>query len=134
MKYDTMIAKNKVESEKKIQIAKEAITEMLEQGESIIVAALVKKTGLSRGFFYKNLIVRQTLEEAIYKQRISYGKPCKVVAGDKKEDIIIKQNIQIEELQILNTELFAMNQQLLKEIEELKKKINRKGISLLKKL
>lgn len=134
MKYDTMLAKNKVESEQKIRTAKATIHEMLEQGEEITVANLVNKTGLSRGFFYKNPIVRQELETSIYKQRVAYGKPCKVASRDVTEEELLKKNSRIEELETQNEELSAMNQKLLHEIEELKKKVNKKELSLLKKL
>ena len=54
MKYDKMIEITKAESQRKMEVAKKAISGMLDNMERITVAELVKRTGLSRGFFYKN--------------------------------------------------------------------------------
>lgn len=69
MKYDKMIAVNKAESEQKIKKAIRAIDDMGAGGLPISVTELVRWTGLSRGFFYKNVQVRQKLEEAIKQPR-----------------------------------------------------------------
>ena len=69
MKYDKMIALNKAESEQKIKKAIRAIDDMGARGLPISVTELVRWTGLSRGFFYKNVQVRQKLEEAIKQPR-----------------------------------------------------------------
>ena len=53
-KYDTMIACNKKTSEEKINRAVTEIRQMLAEEEKVTVPKLVKRTGLSRGFFYKN--------------------------------------------------------------------------------
>ena len=55
MKYDKMIAVNKAESEQKIKKAIRAIDDMSARGMPISVTELVRWTGLSRGFFYKNM-------------------------------------------------------------------------------
>ena len=52
MKYDKMVAITQAESQRKMNIAKNTISDMLKKMERIIVADLVKSTGLSRGFFY----------------------------------------------------------------------------------
>ena len=52
-KYDTMIACNKKTSEEKINRAVTEIRQMLAEEEKVTVPKLVKRTGLSRGFFYK---------------------------------------------------------------------------------
>ena len=54
MKYDKMIEITQAESQRKMEIAKKAISGMIDSMERITVAELVKRTGLSRGFFYKN--------------------------------------------------------------------------------
>lgn len=41
---------------------------MLDEGEKISVSKLIGKTGLSRGFFYKNPTIRRLLNEAMEKQ------------------------------------------------------------------
>ncbi|MEZ3469430.1 MAG: hypothetical protein K1W40_13780, partial [Schaedlerella sp.] len=53
-KYDNMIEKNRKVSEEKIARAKSAIREMIEEEEKVTIPKLMKKTGLPRGFFYKN--------------------------------------------------------------------------------
>ena len=53
MNYERMIAVNRIESEQKIKLATMAIEQLIERGEYPSVTLLVKKTGLSRGFFYK---------------------------------------------------------------------------------
>ena len=63
MKYDKMVAVNKAESEKKIELAIQAIDDMSSKIGYISVTELVKQTGLSRGFFYKNKIVRERLDQ-----------------------------------------------------------------------
>ena len=51
-KYDNMIEKNRKVSEEKVARAKSAIREMNEEEEKVTIPKLMKKTGLSRGFFY----------------------------------------------------------------------------------
>ena len=76
MKYDKMIAVNKAESEQKIKKAIRAIDDMSARGMPISVTELVRWTGLSRGFFYKNMQVRQRLEEAVkLPRRIDVQQP-----------------------------------------------------------
>lgn len=57
-KYDKMIEENQRKSKEKIELALQAIQDMLANKERISVPKLMKKTGLSRGFFYKNPTVR----------------------------------------------------------------------------
>lgn len=58
-KYDTMIACNRKTSEEKINRAITEIRQMITEKEKVTVPKLVKRTGLSRGFFYKNETVRK---------------------------------------------------------------------------
>ncbi|WP_455056112.1 DUF6262 family protein, partial [Merdimonas faecis] len=67
-KYDKMIEENQKKSKEKIELAQRTIQEMISNKERISVPKLMKKTGLSRGFFYKNPIVRDTMNEAIEQQ------------------------------------------------------------------
>ena len=48
MKYDKMVAITQAESQRKMNIAKNTISDMLKNMERITVAELVKRTGLSR--------------------------------------------------------------------------------------
>lgn len=67
-KYDKMIELNREKSDEKIAVAKLAIRKMLEDGDRISVPQLMKMTGLSRGFFYKNPIVRAEISQALEQQ------------------------------------------------------------------
>lgn len=67
-KYDNMLAVNRERSREKIANAKIAIWKMMEDGERVSVPKLMKRTGLSRGFFYKNAEVRKELDYAIQQQ------------------------------------------------------------------
>ena len=69
-KYDKMIEENQRKSKEKIELAVQAIQDMLANKERISVPKLMKKTGLSRGFFYKNPTVRDTLNQAVEEKQI----------------------------------------------------------------
>ena len=64
-KYDNMIEKNRKVSEEKIARAKSAIREMIEEEEKVTIPKLMKKTGLSRGFFYKNPVAQKEMDRAL---------------------------------------------------------------------
>lgn len=130
MKYDAMIAINKAESEKKIHIAKKRIKTMLDNGVRISVVELARSTGLSRGFFYKNLEVREEMEQAIKKQ----GTVPKRKYMNKEADDTVSPQFEVIELKACNEKLLEENQKLKKEVEVLKNKIARKEISILKKI
>ena len=129
MKYDKMIAVNKAESEQKIKKAIRAIDDMGARGLPISVTELVRWTGLSRGFFYKNVQVRQKLEEAIKQpRRIDVQQPS-------EERNAADYNFQ--ELKKDFNSCQSENQRcsiLQKEVDTLKKRLDRKEIALLKKL
>lgn len=140
MKYDKMIAVNKAESEQKIKKAIRAIDDMSARGMPISVTELVRWTGLSRGFFYKNPLIREELDNAIKNQGACYN-PRQVIIDKAMNNtlMILKSEIrkvkaQNEELQLKNQELCEQNECLNKEVENLKKQLGRKEIGLLKKL
>ena len=64
-KYEKMIALNKKSSEEKIDKAVKAVHKMMEDREKVTIPKLMNKTGLSRGFFYKNQIVRREVDRAL---------------------------------------------------------------------
>lgn len=64
MKTDKMIESRQDDSAKKTKMATEQIKSMLEAKEPVTVKELVKRTGLSRAFFYANEAVREVLQEA----------------------------------------------------------------------
>lgn len=140
MKYDKMIAVNKAESEQKIKRAMQAIEDMSARGFQISVTELARWTGLSRGFFYKNMQVRQKLEEAANRPSVAevWRPPQeKEVDGSKlqtlKEDFR-RSEMENQRLKLENEQLTQKCDTLQKEIDTLKKRMGRKEIALLKKL
>lgn len=141
MKYDKMVEITKGLSQKKIDLAQKAISDMLRHGEKITVAKLVRKTGLSRGFFYKNATIRPQLDAAIYKQQ-SMDCPQKTCQPDEKEEpIVISLKREVLKERETNAELAKQNSRYAKEnaalrqkVEKLEKQLGKKEISFLKKL
>ena len=80
-KYDKMIEENQRKSKEKIELAVQAIQDMLANKERISVPKLMKKTGLSRGFFYKNPTVRDTLNQAVEQQAGMIDPKCIYLSG-----------------------------------------------------
>ncbi len=112
-KYDKMLALNKKASEEKIATAKMVIQRMLEEEEKITVSGLIRCTGLSQGFFYKNLIVRKEVEQAIARQA---GKVCprKKIIDKAMDSRVIQLQVQVEQLKKENENLKKENQKLYK--------------------
>ena len=137
MKYDKMVEVTQEESKKKIWIAKKTIADMLENKERITVSELVRRTGLSRGFFYKNQTVRTEMDDAMHRQEISKNQLPKIEKGVIDSTIalsmeILKVKESNEELLNQNNELLRKNEQLQAEVERLQRRLARKEITLLK--
>lgn len=125
-KYDRMIETNKERSDEKVASAKRAIRKLMEDGERISVPQLMKMTGLSRGFFYKNAIVRAEIDRAMEQQ-----------AGtvDPRRSILDQaMDSRIELLQQQITELKRENAKLLAENQRLQKALNKKSLNIIKNL
>ena len=117
-KYEKMIALNRQISDQKIKLAKETIWRMLDEGEKITIPKLMAKTGLSRGFFYKNPSVRQELDRAQEQQA---GMP------DTRRGIL--DMAMDNEMNNMHEQMIALqreNEELQKEISRLQKKVNQK--------
>ena len=140
MKYDKMIAVNKAESEQKIKRAMQAIEDMSARGFQISVTELARWTGLSRGFFYKNMQVRQKLEEAANRPPVAevWQPPQeKEVDGSKMQELrkdFRRSELENQRLKLENEQLVQKCEALEKEVDVLKKRMGRKEIALLKKL
>ena len=93
-KYDTMIACNRKMSEEKINRAVTEIRQMLTDREKVSVPKLVKRTGLSRGFFYKNETVRKEMDRAL-EQQAGMIDPKRYIG-----DIVMKNRIELLEQQV----------------------------------
>ena len=141
MKYDKMIEVTQAESQRKMAIAKKGISGMLENMERITVAELVRRTGLSRGFFYKNPQVRRELDDAIHKQETIFKNQHPVIMDKELEETMVDLKLELlrtktknEELVAQNQELSRSNEQLCQQIEKLQKQLGKREVSLLKRL
>lgn len=125
-KYDKMIEINRERSDIKIESAKLAIRKLIEDGERVSIPQLMKMTGLSRGFFYKNPTIRREIDTVIEQQ-----------AGtvDPRRSILDKaMDSRIELLQQQVAKLKQENEVLKKENQKLQKALNKRSLSVLKNL
>lgn len=125
-KYDRMIEINKERSDEKIASAQRAIRRLLENGERISIPQLMKMTGLSRGFFYKNAVVRAEIDRAIEQQAGTVDPRRKIL------DQAMDSRIELLQQQI--AELKRENAKLLTENQRLQKALNKKSLSIIKNL
>ncbi len=125
-KYEKMIALNRQISDKKIKLAKETIWEMLDEGEKITIPKLMAKTGLSRGFFYKNPAVRQELDRA-QEQQVGMPDPRRGILDMAMDNEMSNMHEQMVTLQ-------RENEELQKEIARLRKGLDRKALGAIAKL
>ena len=99
---------------------------MIASKERITVPKLMKKTGLSRGFFYKNPVIRDALNQAIEQQ-----------AGmiDPRREIL---NMAMEkQIELLNQKVVALtreNDELKKRNEKLQKALKKQDLNFIKNL
>ena len=117
-KYEKMIALNRQISDKKIKLAKDAIWRMLDEGEKITIPKLMAKTGLSRGFFYKNPTVRRELDRA-QEQQAGMPDPRRGILDMAMDN---EMNNMHEQMIALQRE----NEELQKEIARLQKRVEQK--------
>lgn len=127
-KYAKMLEKNRKQNAEKVEVALQCMRDMNNNDEQVLVSELVKKTGLSRGFFYNNKIVRSELE--------------KIQEGQKHKNFTKKQKVIFDkaltkELELLKRKLREKDSvidNLKRENEKLKKITKAKELSILKKL
>ena len=125
-KYDKMIEENQRKSKEKICLAQQTIHDMVANKERITVPKLMKKTGLSRGFFYKNPTIRDLMNQAIEEQ-----------AGmiDPRREIL---NMAMEkQIDLLNQKIAALtreNSELKKKNEKLQKALKKQDLNFIKNL
>ena len=125
-KYDKMIEENQRKSKEKICLAQQTIHDMVANKERITLPKLMKKTGLSRGFFYKNPTIRDLMNQAIEEQ-----------AGmiDPRREIL---NMAMEkQIELLNQKVAALtreNGELKKKNEKLQKALKKQDLNFIKNL
>ncbi len=125
-KYDKMIALNKKSSEEKVEKAVKAIHKMLEDGEKVTIPKLMNRTGLSRGFFYKNPTVRREVDRAL-EQQAGMVDPKRYIG-----DMVLKSRIELLEQQV--RDLKRENEGLIKKNKNLEKALNKKDLNMIKNL
>lgn len=125
-KYDTMITVNRQRSEEKIAQARKAIRELQMEQERITVPKLMKMTGLSRGFFYKNPTVRKEMDAAVQSQA-GLVDPRRAIIDRAMEGRLELLEQQVRELQRENEELKKRN-------AKLQKALDRKDLNFIKNL
>lgn len=118
-KYDKMLALNKKASDEKIERARKAIFELMDDKEKVTVPKLMEKTGLSRGFFYKNPDVRRAVEQ-VMEQQAGMSHPRKNILDMAMNNEIAILHKQLRTLQIENEELQKENEKLKKALERKK--------------
>ena len=125
-KYDRMVEINKKRSDEKIARAIKEIQRFREEGEKLTIPLLMKRTSLSRGFFYKNPVVREAIDEVMKSQ----GR-----TADPRRTILDKaMDSRIELLQKQLSMLKNENEQLRNENGKLKKALGRKNLNFIKTL
>ncbi len=127
-KHEHMVIQNRKNSQDKVNKAIAAMNKMFNDDEQIVVCTLVKKTGLSRAFFYNNEAVH---DELVRLQELQAGKsfvaPQKVVinkAMDKEIELLKKKLAEKD----------AVIAQLNAEIQKLRKTAQANLVSTLKDL
>ena len=127
-KHQNMVIQNRRNSRKKVDKAIATMNKMYKDDEQIVVCKLVKKTGLSRAFFYNNSAVHS---ELVRLQELQEGKsfvaPQKVVINKAMDK-------EIEFLKKKLAEKDAVIVQLNAEIHKLKKAAQANLVSTLKDL
>lgn len=120
MKYDKMVAITQAESQRKMNIAKNTISDMLKNMERITVAELVKRTGLSRGFFYRNEEMRRVVNEAMHQQSVTYN-PKQIIIDMAMERTLVNAKTTIQELKLKIKKLEKENAELREELARVRK-------------
>ena len=128
MTYDNMVKRNREVNAEKARRAKRAIQDMLDKQEPVTVAALARKTGLSREFFYKNEELRKVLTQARKQQdHIVFQRP-QMAAIDKAMEMHLK------ELQKELAKVREENKTLKAENEKLKAALKKRDLKILRGL
>lgn len=111
--YTNMLKSNHDRSEDMLNLSLTTISEMVEDGEKVTVAELVRRTGFSRDYFYKNKDVHKALTNAITLQT---GK----VFINRKEESLLKATRRENEL--LKLKIISLEKNIETLTAELKKK------------
>lgn len=119
MKYDKVVAMNRQQGKQNAEIVKNEIQKMLERKERVTVAALVRYTGFSNSFFYKNKQVKNAVKSAQLQQGECYN-PKKAIFDMVLEEKVANLKIVITKLKKQNKELLGTNERLENELKRVK--------------
>ena len=125
-KYDKMLELNKRKSEEKVERAVLTIRTLVLEKEKVSVPALMQKAGLSRGFFYKNPIVRSEIDAAV-EQQAGMIDPRRSIINQAME---AEMDLLRQQLQKLKNE----NENLKKENQKLKKALSKRELNFIKQM
>ena len=127
-KHENMVKKNKEVNREKVEMAISCINDLLKDDKQVVVCELVRRTGLSRAFFYNNATVKAELDRA---QELQSGKsfvvPQKVVIDKamEKELELMKRKLSEKDVVILQLQM---------EIAKMRKASNARNLSIIKGL
>ncbi len=127
-KHDKMKEINQLESLHKVDFALQEIKNYKDSGRIISVTELSRKTGLSKGFFYKNDRVREALDEVKNEQKEEQ-------LGIIRKEIIdysLEKQLEVYKRELEKTK--QENQLLKRENEKLKKALDKQTLQYLKLL
>ena len=127
-KQDNMVQRNREASRAKVEKAIALMTKLYQNGEQVTIAVLMRKTGLSRAFFYNNKEVHAELRRFQGMQEgQSFVYPQKVVLDSalEKSIILLKKKLTLREEEI---------RKIREENERLKKLVNAKTVSMIDSL
>ena len=119
MKYDKVVAMIRQQGNQNAEIVKNEIQKMLERKERVTVAALVRYTGFSNSFFYKNKQVKNAVKSAQLQQGECYN-PKKAIFDMVLEEKVANLKISITKLKKQNKELLGTNERLENELKRVK--------------
>lgn len=125
-KYDKMVECNRKASIEKVELARKTILEMMDEAERITVPKLMSKTGLSRGFFYKNPVIRRLLDQAL-EQQAGIVDPRRGILDMAMYAEICALREQVQTLRHENDNLKSENQRL-------RKALDKKNMNLIRSL
>ena len=127
-KQDNMVQRNREESRAKAEKAIAVMSKLYQNGEQVTIAALMRKTGLSRAFFYNNKDVHAELRRFQGMQEgQSFVYPQKVVLDNvlEKSIVMLKKKLAEREKQIEKVQ---------EENERLRKMLSTKVVSTIERI
>ena len=125
-KYDKMLELNKRKKRRESGTCNPGNPDNGIGKRKVSVPALMQKTGLSRGFFYKNPIVRSEIDAAMEQQAGMVDPRRNIISQAMETEMYLLQ----QQIQKLKSE----NENLKKRIKKLKKALSKRELNLIKQL